>query len=257
MAVAPDTNRGSAVYFSFVLRYIYDFLVLRLYCNYVWRCPAHNLGALYSTQLEAQLQQKRPLSESDKRRTHPLRVMDVGVGTGYHMSHAPLTAHSEVVLADLNTNCLEAASERTQAVHPSVKITTLQADFLESREDAELVLSRRRLGGGGAGFDLISCLLLLHCLPGPPQRKVDALARLGHLLEKDGVLLGATILGSSANHTLLGRFIMFWHNLLGVFGNNDDEALIFAKGLEGRFGKVECQVIGTVFLFAAQYPKKN
>ncbi|TLD14458.1 hypothetical protein PspLS_11222 [Pyricularia sp. CBS 133598] len=222
MSVQPnlETMRGSAVYLPFILRFLYDLVVLRFYCSYIWRCPAHKLSALYSTQIEAAISRRRDANQKSCFNP-PLRLLDIGVGTGYHLGNAPsLPPRSALVLADLNQNCLEAASARAAKTHKEAKIYTLMADFLEPSEDAELGLSLRRLASleerEHPGFDIISCTFLLHCLPGPPRLKAEALTRLGsRLLAKDGVLTGATILGHGAPHNLLGRFIMMCHNFTG------------------------------------------
>ncbi|KAK2005875.1 hypothetical protein LZ32DRAFT_611725 [Colletotrichum eremochloae] len=95
-------------------------------------------------------------------------------------------------------------------------------------------------------------MLLLHCLPGPPGPKVEALVRLGtRMLAEDGVLMGATILGDDAPHNLLGRFLILWHNVTGVFGNRQDDVETFVKELEKAFVKVEWEVVGVVLVFKA------
>lgn len=49
---------------------------------------------------------------------------------------------------------------------------------------------------GNKKYDVVFTSFLLHCLPGPPERRAKALAELSHLIEPaSGVLCGATTIG--------------------------------------------------------------
>lgn len=237
----PDTSAGVAAYSSIFLRFLYDHLVLGLYCSFAWRCPSRPIlinffSSHVSTPSTADL------------RGRARRILDIGVGTGYFLEHAPLANVSDVVLVDLNVNCLERTAPRVQAAHKHVKCMPVQADFLQPGNN----LSAEALGGS---FDAVSVMLLLHCLPGPPARKAAALAALRHLVEpQNGVLFGATILGDGVGHNAFGRFLMRWHNSVGIFDNRADDVDAFVGPLKEAFRDVKCRVEGAMLLFEARDP---
>lgn len=249
------TTAGAAVYNPLFLSLVYDRLVLGLYCTYVWRCPATTLQNLYNT-LVAERQNSVAASR---------RILDVGVGTGYFLASTPLPESTSVTLFDLNPACLEAASLRCKQSHaglPSLGVRTVCGDFLAPADDPnsihqKLLDSQQKPDR----FDIVLTSMLLHCVPGPPQRKAKALASLATLVEpQSGVLAGATILGDRADgvhHNLLGRFILFWHNALGMFDNRGDDVLAFIGALRSEFHDVKWEIVGTILIFQARLPKRD
>jgi SAM-dependent methyltransferase len=210
-----STSAGAAVYTPLFLNYIYDHLTHGLYCPYVWRCSSAKLRTFFSNHiLHATASFSSSLSSPTQHSQRPTpRILDIGVGTGYSLEHAPIAEDTEVILADLNPACLEVAKSRVVKTHPGAVCEAVIADFLVPDQRGLLVELL-----GSSGIDAISMMLLLHCLPGPPARKAKALEGLRHLLRPDGVIFGAAILGRGVRHSLVGKFIMLWHNLLGVFG---------------------------------------
>ncbi|KAK7519611.1 S-adenosyl-L-methionine-dependent methyltransferase [Phyllosticta citriasiana] len=234
-----DTSAGAGaiLYSSFALRFIYDTLVLRIFCPYVWGCAAlTELAAFFNRHVATAISQSSSRS---------CRLLDMGVGTGYFPAQAPLDDSNEIALLDLNANCLSAAASRIREAHPRVKCTTFNADILEP-------ISAEKLGGR---FDAISMMLVLHCLPGPPARKGDMLRRLSGLLNKDGVLFGTTVLGRDVTHSFIGR-ILLWHlNRIRGFDNYEDDVASFIRPLEGSFESVNWRIVGRTLLFEAKKPK--
>ena len=97
-------------------------------------------------------------------------------------------------------------------------------------------------------------MYLLHCLPGPPERKAAIFGQLKDNLEKDGVLFGSTILGKGVKHNWIGNMLMHVYNKRGIFGNVDDGAKVFLKELKLHFDDVDARIEGTVLLFTARGP---
>ncbi|TLD09598.1 hypothetical protein PspLS_11723 [Pyricularia sp. CBS 133598] len=239
---------GNAIYFPLFLRWIYDTLVLDVYCPLAWGCSKETLQRHYSKPVSAAAGH-----DSD---AGP-RILDIGVGTGYWIAHAPLAPRTSVLLVDINENPLAESKARICSAHPTVLLETKKVDVFDGGS-AKLILSPPAVGRDGAAdarFNVTSCMLLLHCLPGTAHSKGEALARLSHVLERDGVLVGATVLGRGVRHNALGRFIMFWHNLLGIFHNHGDGANDIVEPLRSAFEIVDWRVEGRVLLFQARSPR--
>ncbi|KAG8160402.1 hypothetical protein KVR01_009938 [Diaporthe batatas] len=254
-----STTAGAVMYGPLVLGFIYDNLILGLYCSFVWRCPAIVMEQLYRIMIAGAAQRR----ESKKEGTQPqVRILDIGVATGYFMFKSKIPDNTLVTLFDLNPDCLDYASTRCRQAHSDVvdlDVEAVRGDFLASRSDSSSI--QNVLGPArrdGQKYDLIFTNFLLHCLPGPPTRKASALAELSHLVEPvSGVLCGTTILGShsrEANHSWLGRSILLLHNLLGWFDNERDDTMDFIRALEGAFETVSYQIIGAVLFFEARCP---
>lgn len=270
------TAAGAAVCSPLFLKAVYDRLVLGIYCTWAWRCPSTIIQDLYDSTIS---------SAWDSPPGKQLRILDIGVGTGYFLANASLLSDSDhgggsasITLFDLNPACLEAAASRCRAAHPRAVVVRKKVcgDFLApargSRGSAAppLCTSSATDTGPAAGrssihallsaeapFDCVFATMVLHCLPGPTSRKAAALGALAGLVEpRHGVLAGATVLGDGAEHNWLGRFLMFWHNALGMFGNKQDDAMSFVGPLREAFADVEWRVVGTVLIFEARGPRQ-
>ena len=226
-----DTAAGSAPYSAFVLKYIYDGLVLSFSATYAWCCPTRSiLQPIFS----------RHMARST-------RAADIGVGTGYYLEHAPLREDAHVTLIDLNPNSLTMAAARLSQAHPTVKCQTILADVMSPTP-----LPCDRIGGP---FDSVSLVNLLHCLPGPPSRKAGILVRLKHLLTTNGALFGSTVLGKGVRHNWIGGALLRLYNLTGVMDNLPDDAESFVGPLQDAFDIVEARVIGVTLVFKARNPR--
>ncbi len=198
---------------------IYDVLVLTIYGPLVWRCPTGRLVQHYTRHVGR-------------------RHMDVGPGTGYFLQHAYFPSDTTILLVDPNRNVLAHASRRLSQFNPSV----LQADVLKP------------LPVAGQRFDSIALNYVLHCLPGPMSRRAAAISNLAAVLDPDGVLFGATLLGTPELHTWLSRAALVQNNRLGFFDNLSDTQDGLRKILNEAFEAVDLQVVGSVALFSAAGP---
>ncbi|KAI3392477.1 hypothetical protein diail_5669 [Diaporthe ilicicola] len=256
-----STTPGTAIYGPIVLGLIYDRLVLGIYCSFVWRCPAIVLEHLYRIMVNGAVRRRETKKGGNEAQ---VRILDIGVATGHFMAKTKLPGNTSVTLFDINPNCLEFSSTRCRLAHSEVinlDVKTVCGDFLAPGSDPSSI--HRRLSAeneGGGKYDVVFTSFLLHCLPGPPDRKAKALASLSQLVEPTfGILCGATILGKDskeAGHSLVSRFVLFWHNLLGWFDNGRDDTEVFVQALEEAFETVSSQVIGTVLLFEARCPRR-
>jgi SAM-dependent methyltransferase len=211
---------GQREYTPFFLR-IYDPVILGFFTPVVWRCPTARLVEGY-------------------RRSVRPRHLDVGPGTGYFLERAGLPDGSPVALLDPNVNVLERASRRLQRLD----VTTVEADVCKP-----LPIS--------GPFNSAAMNGVIHCLPGPLSRKAGAIANVAAVLAPDGVLFGASILGTTGRHTRLSRTLLESNNRRGVFDNLGDTEDGLREILEASFETVDVETIGTMAIFAAANPRAS
>ena len=222
MAPTKESNSagGAAPYsWPLLLRAVYDWFVLGISSTYIWR------ASIAKVQL--------PFFKERVSSNH----LDIGVGTGYHLAHAGFPADARVTLCDLNPNSLAMARSRI----PHLKTQIFEHDVLKPLPTKEK-------------YGSISMMYLLHCLPGPPERKAAVFGHLKRNVQQEGVLFGSTVLGRGVVHNWAGRYLMRAYNEIGAFGNVDDSAEVFLKELKAHFEDVDAKIEGTVLLFTARRP---
>jgi SAM-dependent methyltransferase len=210
--------RGQRDYNGLVLR-LYDPLVLGPIARFVWGCPAGGLLEQYG----------RHVADNH---------LDVGPGTGYFLAHSGLPAGSRVTILDPNADVLRHVSRRLQ----SFDLTAVQADVLKP------------LPVEGP-FDSAALNLVLHCLPGPLERKAKAVANVAAVLAPTGVLFGASVLGRSGHHNRVARGFLSVFNRQGGFDNLDDTEDGLRGILASSFEQVELETIGSAVVFVARTPR--
>jgi SAM-dependent methyltransferase len=210
--------KGQADYTRPVLK-AYDRVVLGFVAWFVWRCPTSELVERY-------------------RRHIRNRHLDVGPGTGYFIEASGLPAASSVTLVDPNANVLDHASRRLA----QYRVIQVQADVLKP------------LPVNGP-FDSAALHLVLHCLPGPQDRKAVAVANVAAVLAPTGTLFGASVLGMSGPQTWLSRLVLRAFNRQGGFDNLGDTEEGLRDILAASFEQVVLETVGAVAVFAATNPR--
>jgi SAM-dependent methyltransferase len=209
-------NHGQAVFTRPVLA-LYDWFVLGLTCNLIWRCSTGRTLELY----------RRHLSASH---------LEVGVGTGYFLDRSVFpSARPRVALLDLNPNCLERTAKRIARYAPE----THCADLL-----APLPIAAR--------FDSVGLNYVLHCLPGAFPEKGRVFGYLKGLLNPGGTLFGATLLSGGVPRGALARASMALYNRVGVFSNERDDLEGLESALRQHLREVRVEVAGCVALFSGR-----
>jgi SAM-dependent methyltransferase len=209
--------RGQKDYGELLLR-LYDPLVLGPIARYVWRCPTEELLRPYRQHI-------RP------------NHLDVGPGTGYFLAHAGLPAGSRVTILDPNRTVLRHVTRRLR----DLEVTALEADVLKPLPVA-------------GPFDSAAMNAVLHCLPGPLERKAVAVANVASVLAPGATFFGATVLGRSARHTRMGRAFLEAFNWRGAFDNLDDTEDGIAEILRRSFRQVTIESFGGLAIFEATRP---
>jgi SAM-dependent methyltransferase len=210
--------RGQADYNPGFLR-IYDRLVLGLFARFIWRFSASDDVARYRANI-------RP------------NHLDVGPGTGYYLEAAGLPDGSAVTILDPNPNVLAYASRRLS----KLDVTAIQADVLKPLPVA-------------GPFDSAGLNGVLHCLPGPMDRKAAAIEHIARVLAPDGVLFGMTLLGPASGHGRFARAFMRVLNRRGTFGNLEDTEEGLREILRRSFDDVRIERSGGTAAFVARNPR--
>jgi len=209
-----EIELGQAAYTPKVLA-IYDFLVLRFFNRFVWRCPRKKLLGLY----------RECMTDNH---------LDCGVGTGFFVDECATRRESRFALIDLNPHSLESAFQKLRRFKPVI----YRKNILD-----ELNLDC-------APFDSIAMNYLLHCLPGKGiDTKAVAFDNVLPYLKDDGVLFGATILGQDIKKPILAKLLMRRFNKQGVFFNQHDTLGDLMTELSIRFRTFNVEVSGCVVLF--------
>ena len=143
---------------------VYDVVVLGAFCRVLWRCPASEVIADY----------ERLVSR---------RHLEIGPGTGYFLDKARLPDDLDLTLADPNPAALDRAARRLARYSP----TTVELDV------------RKPLPVSGP-YESVGMNGVLHCLPGPIERKASAVQSVAAVLADDGVLFGGTIVVDAPAH---------------------------------------------------------
>lgn len=195
---------------------VYDPIVLGFFGRIVWRCPTSRVVELYRQHT------------SD-------RHLDVGPGTGHFLEGAPPT--ERLTLLDPNREVLAYASRRLAPRSP----TTLAADVRAPLPTQE-------------HFHSAALTYVLHCLPGPMESKASAVRNVAAVLEPEGVLFGATVLGEPRLHNPFSRLMLRLNNRRGIFDNLADTEAGLQRILEASFEEAETEIVGSVAIFSARRP---
>lgn len=209
-------KKGAAIYSKAFLT-IYDLYVLGLSNRFLWKCPTKLLLEQYNRNIS-------------------LNHLDVGIGTGYFLDNCrfPSVLKKPVIhLMDLNQNSLEVAAKRIKRYQPIIH----QANILEP------------LSINLPKFDSIAINYLLHCLPGDLNSKEIVFKNLVPLLNPNGKLFGATILGKNIKPNFFAKKIMAFYNSKGIFGNLNDDFSTLEAILKKNFKNYSIKKVGCVAVF--------
>nr|UOK93123.1 AstB [Aspergillus stellatus] len=226
-------------YYNPLVLWVYDFFVQVLTNTFWWRCSTRSILV--------------PFFIANTSARH----LEVGAGTGYFLrqkvddeqrrtSSTVSTTNwpEKLTLVDFHSQCMRKAASRI-AHDISREPECVVANILEP-----LPLKR------GEQFDSIALMYVLHCIPVPPAVKGRVVENLKEFLADDGVFFGSTVLGKGVRHNLIGMFLMWLYNYIGMFGNWDDGREEILKPIRENFEEVESEVVGTVLMWRAMKPRR-
>ncbi len=208
---------GQAVYSRLFLSF-YDFLILGIFCRFIWKCPSHFIVENYNRHISS-------------------NHLDVGVGTGYNLDKCSFpTQTPRLGLLDLNQNCLDVTGHRLKRYSPEVYCS----DVFEPFET------------GDEKYDSIALNGLFHCIPGTMKEKGIVFDNAKQVLNPGGVVFGCTILNKDVQKGWSAKFMMKMTNENKAFSNLEDGLDELKEELSNRFETVTIDMIGCMALFSAR-----
>nr|WP_281288316.1 class I SAM-dependent methyltransferase [Haloactinospora alba] len=180
--------------------------------RYIWRCPASTVRSLY----------ERNVGE---------RHLDIGPGTGYYVSRAPVPENGVVHLLDLNEVPLRRAAGRVKKRETRIHIADALGEF--PLEDASL--------------DSVGCSMVMHCIPGDMATKSAMFDEVARVLRPGGRFFGATILSDGVDNSRAARKVLDVYNnsFDNAFHNTKDSFADLQRELENRFTDVDVRCCGS------------
>ena len=211
---SKEVLTGHRIYTSRTLAF-YDLIVLLFSNELLWQCPTRKLLAQFNKYVS---------------NNH----LDIGVGSGYFLNHCHFpTQTPRIGLMDLNTEALKYAAARISHYHPEIYAKNILDPIIFNQKK----------------FDSICMIYLLHCLPGPIDKKSVAFDRFNVLANPGALCFGATILNSKS---WAAKKLMAFYNKRGIFSNSSDTAEDLEEALEKRFSMISFEIIGCVALFCGR-----
>jgi ubiquinone/menaquinone biosynthesis C-methylase UbiE len=194
----------------------YDYLILHLSTQYIWKYPLPVLQSLYDEHLSS-------------------NHLEIGVGTGYLLDYCQSIHQGHTItLMDLNLLPLQRTRQRLRRYHTQVCL----ADVLNP------------LPFRGHSFASVGINFVLHCLPGTYE-KLSVFRSIRSVMAEKATLFGSTVLASAKENNIVADKLMQFYNKTNAFHNEHDTAERFAKALQDVFEDVETEVVGGVLKFVA------
>ncbi|WP_067964214.1 class I SAM-dependent methyltransferase [Nocardiopsis trehalosi] len=178
-------------------------------------------------------------------RTHLSRDhLDVGVGTGLLLDRAGMPeGHERLHLLDANQGPLEETAQRLARFSPTIT----RADALAPWTELE-----------PGTFASVGCMNVVHCLPDPEGRGIEAktalLDSVARVLRPGGRFFGATLLDRGIAgkwRRPIAPLMMAAYNRLAWFSNRADTAEDLERALAARFDDVHVWTEGSLALWYA------
>ena len=211
---SKEVLTGHRIYTSRTLAF-YDSIVLSFSNELLWQCPTRKL-----------------LDQFNKYVSN--NHLDIGVGSGFFLNHCNFpTQAPRIGLMDLNTEALKYTAARISHYHPEIYVQNILDPIVFNQNK----------------FDSISMNYLLHCLPGPIDRKSVVFDHINVLANPGALYFGATILNSQS---WAAKKLMAFYNKRGIFSNSSDTVKDLEEALEKRFSIISFEIIGCVALFCGR-----
>jgi len=216
------TDPATRIYTQRSLR-LYDTLVMGVFADRVWDCPAANFLAHYRQHLTS-------------------NHAEIGVGTGYCLDHCRFPApNPRLALIDLQPNCLAYSARRLARYQPQTYVH-------DAREPMRLGIER---------FDSIALCGVLHCLPGGMGEKARVFDALEPIVAPGATIFGYTLVSDRVHDRALCRWVHRGLNRLRIIDNTEDRSSDLHAELSRRFVSPRVESIGCIAFFSVVAASRN
>lgn len=194
----------------------------------IWKCNTEVLVDQYNSRVGA-------------------RHIDLGPGTGWFLRRfADRNPHrlDSLLLVDENQASLNYACNVLSDLSPAqLKLDLSNTDSVNQLKDKKA--------------NSVSASYLLHCLPRGLRDSDAMLEAISQVIGSDGVLFGSVILPDLARCRIRSRFLCWFLNALGIFGNRADSVEELKVRLAKHFSRCDVRTVQCVALFSVDNRRDN
>ena len=213
--------RIGQAFFSLMSHGLYDLFLYHFVTGFFWQCDTQKIKDNYFDNIS---------------NNH----LEIGVGTAYLLQGILSEEYKpRLALMDLNKNCLTKAAKKLEDFMPETYLQNVLDPINQPIKK----------------FDSIGMNYVLHCVEGSFKTKSIVFKHMKTLLNRGGVLFGATLLNAGVQRSIFSRVFMKLLNWLCIFNNSEDNLEDFEKGLNQHFYQVDIKIMGCAVIFNAREPK--
>ena len=192
---------------------LYDLLVNKINCRFIWRCHENNIHQNYNKCIS---------------KNH----LEIGPGTGYFIEKYKF---NKLLINDINKNILQYSSLYLKTHNPKL----IQCNLFNQK------LNVKNINSIGINY-------VLHCVPGKLEDKLFKLINNLEYKNKL-CLFGATVINDPEYNNIFSKYMIFWLNYMNIFNNKNDYSYNLVKKCEANNLNIEWKIIGCVMIFKIRF----
>ena len=203
---------------------IYDLLVNKINCKYVWKCDQRYIIDNY---------------EKNIKNNH----LEIGPGTGYFLKNiknikniktTKTTQNINLALLDINDDTLKFSAKNLQNSFNNIKC--FNTNIFEKKP----VTILPKINSVGINY-------VLHCVPGNLEDNIQSL--INNIGQSNINYFGASVVSNKELSTFVAKIELYFLNKFGIFNNKNDNYLNLVKYFEKNNIKYEIKIKGNVVIF--------
>jgi phospholipid N-methyltransferase len=195
---------------------IYDLLVNKINCKYVWKCDQRYIIDNYKKNIK---------------NNH----LEIGPGTGYFLKNIKNTKNTNLFLLDINNDTLKFSAKNLQG-----RFNNINSFNRNIFEDTIVSKTLPKINSVGVNY-------VLHCVPGNLEDKIQSL--INNIGQSNINYFGASVVSNKELSTFVAKIELYFLNKFGIFNNKNDNYLNLVKYFEKNNIKYEIKIKGNVVIF--------